>query len=244
MFLTVFTKRIAAAIVILFLSSFAFAGQAVEKPVLDKITAKMDALKIQVLSVTPFAVDGLYELVTDKGIFYISKNTQFLIDGNVYDLDNKMTNLSEQSLAALRKNKLKAFAKDMIVYKAAQEKHVITVFTDTTCGYCRKLHSQMADYNKLGITVRYLAFPRSGLNSSTYHSMASIWCADDPKLAMDDAQKGREIAFKTCKNTVKEQYELGLSFGVNGTPAIVLEDGSLKPGYVPAERLIKMLDKK
>jgi thiol:disulfide interchange protein DsbC len=102
----------------------------------------------------------------------------------------------------------------------------------------------MADYNKQGITVRYLAFPRGGLKSSAYHTMVSVWCADDPKLAMDNAKKGLEIAPGTCENSVKEQYELGLFFGVNGTPAMVFEDGSLKPGYVPADRLIQMLQEK
>jgi len=144
----------------------------------------------------------------------------------------------------LRQKKLKAFEKEMIVYKAPQEKHVITVFTDTSCGYCQKLHSEMADYNRLGITVRYLAFPRGGIKSATYNTMVSIWCADDQKLAMDNAKKRREIAPETCKNTVKEQYELGLFFGVNGTPAIILEDGSLKPGYLPADRLVQMLEQK
>ena len=242
-----FKKCVVVAIATLSFSSFALQAtdsQPVGAAVVDKITTKMQALTIQVISVSPFAVDGLYEILTDKGIFYISKNMQFLIDGNVYDLDNKMSNLSEKSFATLRKSKLKNFEKDMIVYKAAQEKHVITVFTDTTCVYCRKLHAEMADYNKKGITVRYLAFPRGGLKSSTYNAMASIWCADDQKSALDNAKRGRAIASQTCKNTIKEQYELGLFFGVNGTPAIILEDGTLTPGYVPSTRLAQMLEQR
>ena len=244
MSLNLFKKRIVTTVAMLVFTSFSFAAQAVDKAAVDKITAKMSALQIQVTSVSPFVVDGLYEVLTDRGVYYVSKNAQFLVHGNIYDLDNDMENLSEKSLVALRKNKLKAFEKDMIIYKAPQEKHVITVFTDTSCGYCQKLHAEMADYHKQGITVRYLAFPRGGLKSSTYNSMVSIWCADDQKLAMDNAKKRRAIEPKTCDNTVKEQYELGLFFGVSGTPAIVLEDGSLKPGYLPAERLIQLLEQK
>lgn len=264
MFLNPFKKRIVITVVMFVFTFFSFASQAVDKAevdtatsdnmeldtvtvdkaTLDKIMAKLRELKVEVISVTPSVVNGLYEVLTDRGIYYVSKDTQFLVHGNIYDLDNEMENISEKSLVAERKKKLKLFEKDMIVYKAPQEKHVITVFTDTSCVYCQKLHAQMADYNKLGITVRYLAFPRGGLKSSAYHTMTSIWCADNQKQAMDNAKKGREVAFKTCKNSVKEQYELGLFFGVNGTPAIILEDGSLRPGYVPAEHLVQMLEQK
>jgi len=199
-------------------------------------------MQISVSSVSPFVVDGLYEVLTNQGVYYISENAQFLIHGEVYDLDNGMKNVSQKSVVALRISKLKAFEKDMIVYKAPNEKHVVTIFTDTNCGYCQKLHAEMADYHKQGITIRYLAFPRGGVRSGTYHSMVSIWCADDPKNAMDAAKSRHQIESKTCENSVKEQYELGLFFGVKGTPAMVFEDGSLNPGYVPAGRLIKILD--
>lgn len=244
MFFNFLKKRMIIIVSMLVFSSFSFAAAPVDKAAVEKITEKMQALQIQVSSVNPFVIDGLYEVLTNRGIYYVSKNGQYLVHGNVYDLDNGMENISEKSLVAVRKNKLKAFEKDMIVYKAPQEKHVITVFTDSSCGYCQKLHAEMADYHKQGITVRYLAFPRGGLNSSTYNTMVSIWCAADQKLAMDNAKKRHAITPKTCKNTIKEQYELGLFFGVNGTPAIILEDGSLKPGYLPADRLIKLLEQK
>lgn len=259
MFLNLFRKLFSTVVAMIIFSGFSVTAQAldsatpsntqvdtlsVEQAVVEQITAKINKLKLAVTSVTPAAVDGLYEVLTDRGIFYVSKNGQYLLQGNIYDLNNNMENISEKSLVAVRKKRLKAFEKDMIVYKAPQEQHVITVFTDSSCSFCRKLHAQMADYNKLGITVRYLAFPRGGLQSSAYHTMTSIWCADNQKQAMDNAKKGREIEPKTCTNTIQEQYELGLFFGVNGTPAIILEDGSLQPGYIPADRLLQLLEQK
>ncbi|WP_369433953.1 bifunctional protein-disulfide isomerase/oxidoreductase DsbC [Psychromonas sp. MME1] len=241
---SLFKKRIVSTMALVVFSSISFADPVVDKAIVDTIGTKMRSLQMQVNSVKPAVVEGLYEVTTNQGIFYVSKNGQYLLHGNIYDLDNKMENISEKSLIELRKAQLKAFEKDMIVYKAAEEKHVITVFTDTSCGYCQKLHAEMADYNKLGITVRYLAFPRGGVNSSAYNTMVSIWCADDPKAAMDSAKKRRNIDSKTCANTVKEQYDLGLSFGINGTPALILEDGSMQPGYVPADRLIQLLEQK
>lgn len=242
MFLSFLNKCLSTTIVVMIFSSTVFASTEVSQKAISKITEKLTAMQINVSSVSPFVVDGLYEVLTNQGVYYISENAQFLIHGTVYDLDNDMENVSEKSVVTLRIAKLKEFEKDMIVYKAPDEKHVVTIFTDTNCGYCQKLHAEMADYHKQGITIRYLAFPRGGIRSGTYHSMVSIWCSDEPKQAMDAAKSRHQIESKTCKNNVKEQYELGLFFGVKGTPAMVFEDGSLNPGYVPADRLIKILD--
>jgi thiol:disulfide interchange protein DsbC len=253
MFFHLFKKCVLVAftMAVFSFSLFSFAEEtttkhAVDQATVEQITQKMSALRINVISVSLSPVDGLYEVITDKGIFYNSKNLQFLFDGNIYDLDNQMTNISENSFAALRKSRLKDFEKDMIIYKAPEEKHVITVFTDTTCVYCKKLHANIPDYNKLGITVRYLAFPRAGVESSTAKSMAAIWCADDRNLAMDNAKKGRTVrgSSSECLDMINKQYALGVFFGVKGTPAIILEDGTLTPGYVPAENLSQMLDQK
>ena len=43
---------------------------------------------------------------------------------------------------------------------------------------------------------------------------------------------------------VMEQYQLGVAMGVNGTPAIVLEDGTMIPGYQPPAALLQLLDSK
>ncbi|WP_019615870.1 bifunctional protein-disulfide isomerase/oxidoreductase DsbC [Psychromonas ossibalaenae] len=249
---TIFSKTgVACLFVLTSFSSFTSAAEPVSKEISEKIAAKMQILNIPADSISKSTVDGLYEVTAGGDIYYVSEDTQYLVHGNIYDLDNQMHNLTEQKRAKLSKdkisanlNKLQAFEKDMIVYKAENEKHVITVFTDTSCGYCRKLHAEIEDYNKLGITVRYLAFPRGGINTATYNTMVSIWCADDPTTAMNLAKGGKQPEYKTCKNTVKEQYELGLFFGVKGTPAIILEDGSLKPGYLPANRLIQALEQK
>jgi thiol:disulfide interchange protein DsbC len=222
-------------------SSVTFAEQA-SKEVTKQIRQKLTGIDINVTSVNISPIEGLYEVLTNSGVYYVSKDAKFLLNGSIYDLNNDMKNLTEASFAKIKLAKLKTFESEMIIYPASNEKHIITVFTDTSCGYCKKLHSEIADYNRLGITVRYLAFPRGGVRSNTYHEMVSIWCADNRKTAMHNSNVGKGITPKTCKNTVKEQYKLGLFFGVNGTPALVLEDGTLQPGYVPAARLIDILE--
>jgi len=247
---TIFSKT--AVICVFLLTSFtALALTSASPAVVEQITTKMKSLNIPVDAVNKSAIAGLYEVTSEGDIYYINEDATHLLYGSIYDLDNQMVNITEQKKAQLSRakvakniDKITAFEKDMIVFKAPDEKHVVTVFTDPTCSYCQKLHSEMKDYNKSGITIRYLAFPRAGIDSSTYRTMVSIWCSLEPKEAMNTAKKRREIPFKTCENTVKEQYELGRLLGVNGTPALILEDGRLAPGYLPAARLLQLLEEK
>lgn len=202
-----------------------------------------DTLSVEIQSLTPSPVPGLYEAVTNRGVLYISQDGTKLFHGNLYDLDNGMKNLTEAALAGPRMEMIKPFESNMLVYKAKNEKHVVTVFTDITCGYCRKLHNQMAQYNDLGITVRYLAFPRQGVPSKNANDMEAVWCAADPLQAMDDAKAGKSVASaKNCDAKIAQQYTLGQTLGVNGTPAIILEDGTMIPGYQPPEQLFQALE--
>ncbi|MBY0417748.1 MAG: thioredoxin fold domain-containing protein, partial [Pararheinheimera sp.] len=177
---------------------------------------------------------------TDKGLFFMSENKQYLFEGNIYDLKNKKL-VNEDILKDIRKAGVKDFDNSVIEFKAPDEKYVVHVFTDTSCGYCRKLHNEMADLNKAGITVRYLAFPRGGVQSATYDELQSIWCAKDSKQALTDAKNGKAVQQASCQNEVAQQYELGQSFGINGTPALILPDGRLIPGYQPAAALVAAL---
>ena len=116
------------------------------------------------------------------------------------------------------------------------------MFTDIDCGYCRKLHGEMDKYNAEGITVRYLMFPRAGIDSPSYKKAVTVWCNKDQQDAMTRAKAGENLPNASCDNPVKEEYELGQLIGVRGTPAIIMEDGAMLPGYVPAARLVKALE--
>lgn len=202
-----------------------------------------ETLSVEVQSLTPSPVPGLYEAITDRGVLYISQDGSKLFHGNLYDLDKGMKNLTEAALAGPRIEMIKPFENNMLVYKAKDEKHVVTVFTDITCGYCRKLHNEMAEYNDLGITVRYLAFPRQGVPSKNANEMEAVWCAADPLQAMDDAKGGKSVPLAKCDAKIAQQYSLGQTLGVNGTPAIILEDGTMIPGYQPPAQLLQVLER-
>ncbi|MGL5392060.1 MAG: bifunctional protein-disulfide isomerase/oxidoreductase DsbC [Shewanella sp.] len=209
----------------------------------EVIKQKMsDMLDVEVISLQDSAIDGFYEAITNRGVLYISRDGSKMLHGNLYDLDKGMKNLTDAALAGPRLAMIKPLEQNMLVYKAKNEKHVVTVFTDVSCGYCRKLHNEIAEYNKLGITIRYLAFPRAGVPSANADEMQSIWCAKDNLQALNDATNGKSVAKASCDAKIAEQYNLGMSLGVNGTPAIILQDGNLIPGYQPPADLLRTLE--
>lgn len=203
---------------------------------------------LTVLNVKASPFPELAEVLTEQGVFYTSHDGKFFIQGKLYGLENGLINHSEESLAVARLDGVKQFENDMIVYPAKNEKHVITVFTDITCGYCRKMHAQIEEYNDLGITVRYLAYPRygiadkQGLPSKGFNDLRSIWCSKDPVKALTTAKLNpSSVSSNVCDAPIAEQFNFGRQSGVNGTPALILENGYLLPGYRKPEELAQVL---
>lgn len=187
---------------------------------------------------------GMYETILNGEVIYFSADARYVFQGDVIALESR-ENLTENKRVSLRQNALASLNEsDMIVYEPKKTKHTLTVFTDIDCGYCRKLHNQMAEYNALGIRIRYMAFPRAGIDSDAYDKAEDVWCSDDRQQAMTDAKNGKAVNSKSCDTPVKAHYELGRQIGVTGTPALFLESGELLPGYVPPKRLKKILDER
>ncbi len=208
----------------------------------DKLAAIMPGITIE--SIQPLDNTGLYEAVINGEIIYFSKDARYVFQGDVIALQERK-NITEQKRVDLRKQTLASVDEaDMIIYEPKKTEHTLTVFTDIDCGYCRKLHQQIAEYNALGIRIRYMAFPRTGIDSESYDKAVDVWCAKDRKQALTDAKNGKEVNSETCNAHVQAQYELGRRIGVTGTPALFLESGELLPGYVPPKRLKEILDQK
>jgi thiol:disulfide interchange protein DsbC len=225
------------ALLLLFVTSSSQADEAAVRASLERLLPGLTPD-----SVEKSAVVGLYEVGFGPRFFYVSDDGRYLLRGQIIDTATRR-NLTEAKEAAAKKVAMDKVADgETVVFGPDDAKHTITVFTDIDCGYCRKLHREMEDYNDEGIRVRYLFYPRSGVGSPSYDKAVSVWCADDRKKAMTDAKTGKPLDAKTCDNPVKDHLMLGELMGVNGTPAIVLEDGQLLPGYVPAKRMAQMLD--
>jgi len=162
----------------------------------------------------------------------------------MYKIDsNRITNITGNEIKARRLNIINSIpSNELISFKSNNELFSITIFTDVDCGYCRKLHSQIEEYNKIGITVKYAAFPRSGIGTQTFTRMVGAWCADDPKKVITDLKNDKDINLDFCDNQpVAKHYVIGQRLGISGTPAIITPDGDLIPGYVSPEELLTRL---
>jgi thiol:disulfide interchange protein DsbC len=189
-------------------------------------------------------VEGLdlYEGVINGEVLYFSKDGQYVLQGELVSLESR-TNLTEQRRVSLRQSILKGLDEnDMIIFEPEKTEYTLTVFTDIDCVYCRKMHSEMAQYNELGIRIRYMAYPRGGIGSESYDDAVTVWCAEDRQQAMTLAKRGEELEAKTCDNPVEEEFNVGRQLGVSGTPALFMESGQSLPGYVPPARLKEILD--
>lgn len=228
----------------LWLSLFLSIGivQADDTDVKKKLEAVMPGVTFD--SLRKLDNTGLYETVINGEIIYFSEDGRYAFQGDVISLETRQ-NITEAQRLKLRKEKLASLDEaDLIIYEPKDTKYTLTVFTDIDCGYCRKLHSQMDAYNDLGIRIRYMAFPRAGIDSESYDKIEAVWCANDPKQAMTDAKNGKKVESEQCSSPVKAQYQIGRQLGVTGTPALFLESGEMLPGYVPPSRLKKLLDDK
>jgi len=207
---------------------------ALKKKLVKRFKSEPNSIKLS-------PIPGVYEVVYGTEVVYVSKDGKYFVAGDLIDMDTRQ-NMSELAKQSIRKEILNKQDNKPVVFKAKDEKHVLTVFTDIDCPYCAKLHREMPQLNAKGITVKYLMFPRAGLGSESYNKAVSMWCADDQQQAMTDAKARKPIPNKTCENPVADQYRLGGELGVNGTPALITASGRMIPGYVPADRLAKMLD--
>lgn len=201
----------------------------------QKLSQSFPKLRASDISRTP--APGLFEVSRGLSFGYVTQDGKYFVDGDLIDL-SRGESLTEKSRKTLRLSALDDLGEDqMVVFPAKNEKHVMTVFTDIDCGYCRKLHREMAQYNAQGITVRYLFYPRSGPNTASFKKAENVWCAQDRNEAMTEAKQGREVDSPACSNPVMAHYRAGQELGVRGTPALILDDGSMRPGYVPAAQL-------
>lgn len=227
------------------ISLLAAATASLAQDVEDTIRKSLATLapNLTVDSIKPSPIEGYQEVMAGSLLVYVSNDGKYLLDGQLIEVATRR-NLTEGARSVIRKNQLDAVPEtDLIAFDPEGEtKHTITVFTDIDCGYCRKLHQEMKQYNDLGIAVHYMFFPRSGIGSNSYDKAVSVWCADDATSAMTLAKSGAEPTPKVCTNPVEAHYELGKGLGVTGTPALFTEDGTLISGYVPAADLLMRLD--
>ena len=191
----------------------------------------------------PSQVAGIYEYAQGADILYVSADGKYAFVGDLFDVA-KEANLSEARRREARRQLMSAVPESqMLVFSPKQPRHTVTVFTDIDCGYCRKLHGEIARYNELGIRVRYLFYPRTGPDTESWDKAVAVWCSPDRNDSLTRAKRGETIrAAKCASSPVARDYELGQEMGLQGTPAIVLASGEMLPGYVPPAMLARRLE--
>jgi len=224
--------------------------QAAMDAVRNKIEKNLTGLPVD--EIHPSPLGNWFEILSRGELYYVTRDGNHLFTGQLIEIKNGMVNLTAKSkrkhdkkLSPMRKEVVNKIAdSDTIFFKAENEKHRITVFVDVTCGYCKKLHQEVPLLNSMGVTVRYLAYPRAGMSSSASRTLQSVWCSDDRKAAITEAFNSRAVAPKTCENPIADQYGLVRSFALTGTPNIIFDNGDLWPGYLKATEIVSELIKR
>jgi len=230
-------------VMLLALSAVAGGVPAQQTPAKTDKTDPRAALAMQIgarpdeLRATP--ISGIYELTRGSDIAYITADGKYAFTGELIELSGN-NNLTEQHKRELRAKAVAAFPEsEMLIFAPRDPKYTVTVFTDVDCPYCRKLHSQIAEYNRLGVRVRYLLYPRTGPNTTSWTKAEQVWCSADRNDALTRAKLGQELKAKPCANNpVARSYALGRDLALEGTPAIIMADGEMLPGYVSPEVLV------
>jgi thiol:disulfide interchange protein DsbC len=217
------------------------AGSAKVDPRVE-IASRIPGTKPEELRATP--IQNIYELTRGSEIAYVTSDGKYAISGDLFDVA-KNDDLTETHRRELRVQQIGAVPEsDMVIFAPKDPKYTVTVFTDVDCAYCRELHRQVAEYNRLGIRIRYVFFPRTGPNTESWAKAEEVWCSPNRNDALTRAKLGQPLSTKPCANNpVSRTYALGQSFGLQGTPAIVLADGEMIGGYMPPEQLFQELKK-
>jgi len=222
-------------------------AQEVSRELMEKLSASIvlasqGQLQIDSVKVTP--LPDIYEVELSTGeILYSHSSGDYLFAGDMYRTETTgLINLSSDTRQMRNLEKVAAIPEDeMIIYTPDEIRASITVFTDVDCTYCRALHREIEDLLEMGIQVRYMAYPRGGMEAGSYDKMISVWCSDDRHKSLSQAKNGQNLPARDCETPILDHYDLGNQLGITGTPALVFPDGRVIPGYVEAPRLAALL---
>lgn len=235
-------RLLSALLAVVVAAPFAHAAEVNEANVRAAVQKLVPTAKIDKIEASPIA--GYAQAIIGSQLVYVSNDGRYILQGTLYDADAKL-DLTAARMSREHVAKLDAYpeAQRIVFAPAGKPKYKVTVFTDIDCGYCRKMHSHIAEYNERGIQVDYLFFPRSGPGTPSFDKAVSVWCAKDRKAAFTSAKAGQDPSPLKCDNPIAQEYQLGMTVGVDGTPAVYAPDGSKIGGYLTPGQLQASLDR-
>lgn len=189
-------------------------------------------------AVVESATDGVYVIDISGTIYHALVKDSVLLIGEAFDLVRGVSLNEEISNRGISAAVSELSSENMIIFAANDKKRHVTVFTDIDCSYCRRFHQEVPALNDAGLEVRYVAYPRAGIGSSSYDKIVTVWCSDNPQQAMTRSKAGEVLPVLSCTNPVADHFQAGVDGGVRGTPTLVLDDGSVIGGFLPANELL------
>ena len=227
-------------LILIFFATSAIANDALKKEFQKSLSRLSSDFEISDVKETP--IKGIYQVTIGPDVIYMSRDGNYVLKGEILDIGNRR-NLTEDFHAQKRINLLNTIADgEYIEFSSTKTKNHIYVFTDVDCGYCRKLHRDVPELNSMGIAVRYLAYPRAGVDSIIGEEMRNVWCAENRQKALTTSKNRQPIEVKICDAPIARHHALGRELGVTGTPAIFLENGRKLPGYIPPDELYEQIN--
>jgi len=225
---------------LIFFTTSSIANDALKKEFQKSLSRLSSDFEISDVKETP--IKGIYQVTIGPDVIYMSRDGNYVLKGEILDIGNRR-NLTEDFRAQTRINLLNTIAdSEYIEFSSTKSKNYIYVFTDVDCGYCRKLHRDVPELNSMGIAVRYLAYPRAGVDSIIGEEMRNVWCAENRQKALTTSKNRQPIEVKICDAPIARHHALGRELGVTGTPAIFLENGRKLPGYIPPDELYEQIN--
>lgn len=221
----------------------ATASATITPAVRSAITAAVAEIAPQarVQTIAPMPIAGLYQVIAQGQVLYLTGDGRYLIQGDAFDVKTR-TPLNSLTMNRLRRDAIaKLDRNQMVRYAPANPKYTVTVFTDVDCPYCKAFHANIAEINKLGIAVDYLFWPRSGLNTPSAQKAIDVWCASDRQAALSHAFEGDTPRYAECPSPVAHDFKLGIDLGVDGTPTVIADNGVVLGGYVDPQELLRRL---
>ena len=188
--------------------------------------------------------DNFHEIIINKQIYYATNDGKYLIVGNVINLNTKES-ITENTKMNQRLSIIDSIdMKNFMIFKPKKTDHILTIFTDTSCPYCQKLHNEIPDLLENNIEIRYVLFSRNGNDVDAYQQLVSAWCSADKIDALEDLFSGDILDdASNCENPIARNFDFAGSLSVEGTPTIFLEDGRIIPGYQNYKNILAFINK-
>ncbi|MBQ0930430.1 DsbC family protein [Ideonella sp. 4Y16] len=222
------------------LMAVATLAQADEATIRKVLADRMPNLPpIDEVSRTPMG--GLWEVRLGTDVLYTDDGGNFLIEGSLFDTKTRtdLTKARVDKLTAIDFGSLPL--KDAMVQKQGSGARKLVVFADPNCGYCKRLERDLLKVKD--VTIYTFLYPVLGPDSTV--KTKDIWCAKDAQKTwrawmIDGVTPPKSVG--ECDTTaIDRNSAMGRKFRVQGTPAIVFEDGSRSPGAMPANLIEKRL---